>query len=126
MVWAVGNEQGRTLLLDTAPVAAGAGGYAVEPLYVGPSADVCLVMDDTQEAAARDFVEIEDGWNWYATYESTLVSSSNSRFGLHVLTCARKTKKQRARATNGQTYGGCCVPRSERKRAATMAVQRAG
>jgi hypothetical protein len=114
MVWVVGDEQGRTLLLDTAPLAAGTGGYAVEPLYVGPAADVAEIKTDTDAPAAKEFAEFADAWNWYATYESTLVTSSNTRFGLHVLTCSRKTRKQRARSTNGQTYGGCCVPRSER------------
>jgi hypothetical protein len=122
MVWAVGDEQGRTVLLDTMPVEGGAGGYAVEPLYVGPTADVGFVKDDTVGASAKQFVEVADRWNWYATYESTLVTSSNTRFPRHVLTCARKTKKQRARATNGQTYGGCCLPRRERKNADAVAA----
>lgn len=115
MVWVVGDEQGRNLLLDTGPLAAGTGGYAVEPLYVGPAADVVEIKTDTDAPAAKDFAEFPDAWNWYATYESTLVTSNNCRFGLHVLTCTRKTMKQRARATNGQTFGGCCIPRRERK-----------
>lgn len=121
MVWIVGDERGRTLLLDTTAVAAGTGGYAVEPLYVGPSADVSVVKTDTHAPVAKEFTEIADAWNWYATYESTLVTSRNRRFRPHVLTCARKTAKQRARATNGQTYGGCCVPRRERKSAVSAA-----
>jgi hypothetical protein len=87
----------------------------LEPLYVGPSADVALVKDDTLISGAKEFVELAAAWNWYATDESSMVTSRSSRLPLHVLTCARKTTRQRARATNGQTYGGCCVPRSERK-----------
>lgn len=115
LVWSVGDEQGCTLLLDTHPLAYGCGGYVVEPLYIGPSAHVALVKEETCPTAAKEFVTLADAWNWYGIYESTLVTSQNTRFGLHVLTCSRKTRRQRARATNGQTYGGCCVPRAERK-----------
>lgn len=113
-VWIAGNEQGLTILLDTLPVAPGNGGYVVEPLYVGPTADIADVKDGTEESTTREFVEQANAWNWYATYESTLVTSNNSRFAPHVTTCTRKTIRQRARALNGQTFGGCCKPKAER------------
>jgi hypothetical protein len=113
-VWVVGNEQGHTLLLDMFPVASGTGGYVVEPVYVGPSANVEDFWDVDASATSKQFIEITNAWNWYGTYESPLVTSSNSRFGLHVLTCSRKTMRQRVRAINGQRHGGCCIPRSER------------
>lgn len=122
-VWVAGNAQGQTLLLDTFPVADGTGGYVVEPLYVNRAADVEDTTAKTRIATSKHFVEITDAWNWYATYESPLVTSSNSRFGLHLLSCHRKTKMQRLRAVNGQTYGGCCVPRSERSARARAAPE---
>lgn len=122
LIWVAGDERGRSIILDREPVPPlSRGGYVLEPLFVGPSADVVLVKDDTLSSSAKEFVELAAAWNWYATYESKAISST-SRFPLHVLTCARKTARQRARATNGQTYGGCCVPRSERKHAQALSA----
>lgn len=121
-VWVVGDEHGKRVLLDTLPVAPGQGGYVVEPLYVGPKAEGIIVTKSEQnEATSGEYVEVAGAWNWYGMYESTLITSNNTRFGLHVRTCARKTEKQRARATNGQTYGGCCRARRLLPRTAAVA-----
>lgn len=115
LVWAVGDENGRTLLLDTKPLTAGMKGYTVESLYLGPSAEVAAVNEDTLESCSKRFVEIAGEWNWYATYESAFVTSRNLRYAVHAQTCTRKTTQQRAHAMNRQSYGGFCVPRHDRK-----------